>query len=324
MHMKNKLFANILLTIFVANVLAACLPVSEAEESAPPLRVGFTEWWGDYTLLVAKEKGLFEKYGVQVEPIYYEVYSDYIVELASGQLDGSSLAMGDVINVDHVTPLKVVGLNDDGGADAIVVGPEISSIRDLEGKKIGVLIGTQYELMVAEMLRSAGMGNGDVFIVDTNPEEAASALKSGQVQAVYTWEPFLSTALANGNRVIYPTEKIRFFPDTLVFRSSVVKQRPEDIRAFLRAWYEAVEYRIQHEGETREIAARYLDISAEEIKPDENLKIYSVRDAKALFSIQEKNSIYNVTAVTSEYLVSIGTLTQGVDLFKLMDPSYLP
>ncbi len=50
MHMKNKLFANILLTIFVASVLAACLPVSEAEESAPPLRVGFTEWWGDYAL----------------------------------------------------------------------------------------------------------------------------------------------------------------------------------------------------------------------------------------------------------------------------------
>jgi NitT/TauT family transport system substrate-binding protein len=322
--MKTKLFSKTLFALLVTVFLAACLPTQETEEIHTPLRVGFTQWWGDYTLLVAKDKGMFEKHGVEVEPVYYDVYSDYILELASGQLDGSSLAMGDIININHITPLKVVGLNDDGGADAIVVGPEIGSIGDLKGKKVGVLLGTQYELMIAEMLRSADMGSGEVTIMDTNPEEAVSALKSGRVQAVYTWEPFLSEALAEGNRVIYPTEKIRLFPDTIVFRASIVKQRPNDIRAFLRAWYEASSYRLQHEGETREIAAKYLGVSAEEIKPDANLRIYSLQDAKTLFSIQEKNSIYNVTTITSDYLVSIGTITQGIDLLELIDPSYLP
>lgn len=322
--MKTIRFPNTLLALLMTIVLAGCLPTQKAEEINTPLRVGFTQWWGDYTLLVAKDKGIFEKHGVEVEPVYYDVYSDYILELASGQLDGSSLAMGDIINVSHITPLKVVGLNDDGGADAIVVGPEIGSISDLKGKKVGVLLGTQYELMIAEMLRSAGLGSGEVTIMDANPEEAASALKSGRVQAVYTWEPFLSEALAEGNRVIYPTEKMRLFPDTIVFRASIVKQRPDDIRAFLRAWYEAASYRLQHEGETREIAASYLGISAEEIKPDPNLRIYSLQDAKTLFSIQEKNSIYSVTTITSDYLVSIGIITQGVDLLELIDPSYLP
>ena len=322
--MKTKRYLNTLITILTTIFLAACLSDQEAGEIKTPLRVGFTQWWGDYTLLVAKDKGMFQKYGVEVEPVYYDIYSEYIVEMASGQLDGSSLAMGDTININHITPMKVIGLNDDGGADAIVVGPEIGSISDLKGKKVGVLLGTQYELMIAEMLRSADMGSGEVTIVDTNPEEAVSALQNGRVQAVYTWEPFLSKALAEGNKVIYPTEKIRLFPDAIVFRASIVKQRPDDIRAFLRAWYEATSYRLQHEGETREIAAKYVGLTAEEIKPDPNLRIYSLEDAKTLFSIQEKNSIYNVTNITSDYLISIGTITQGIDLLELIDPSYLP
>jgi NitT/TauT family transport system substrate-binding protein len=323
--MKNKLFRNILLAIFMTAMSAACLPTQEQEDTAaPPLRVGFTNKWGDFTLLVAKDKGFFKQHGVEVDPAYYKLYSEYTIALASGQLDGSSLAMGDIININPITPLKVVGLSDDGGAEYIVAGPGINSIRDLEGKKVGVLLGTQYELMVAEMLRSAGMSSSDIDIVSTNPEEALAALKDGRVQAVYMWEPYLSQALDNGNKTIYPTETTRFFPDTIVFRASIIKQRPEDIRAFLLAWYEAATYRAENEEETREIAAKYLGVSVESLKADKNLKIYSLREAKTLFSIQEKNSIYDVTRITSDYLISIGTITQGIDLLTLIDPSYMP
>jgi NitT/TauT family transport system substrate-binding protein len=322
--MKNRLFPNILLAVLMAIVPTACAQLQQTERTDPPLRVEFTQWWGDYTLLVAKEKGFFEQYGVEVEPVYYGVYPEIYPDLASGQIDGALIAVGDVINIYNTAPMKVVGLNDDGGADSIVVSPEISSIQDLNGKVVGVLIGTQYELMVAEMLRSVQMSARDVTVVKVNPEDASEALKSGQVQAVYTWEPYLSDAIANGYKVIYPNRHLRLFPDTIVFNKSIVDNRPDDVRAFLNAWFEAVDYRLQHQGETRDIAAKYLGVSAEEIQPDDNQKLYSVEDNRNLFNPQQENSIYKITQITSDYLVSIGTITQLISPDELLDPSYLP
>jgi len=322
--MKRNSFVKIVLVIVLVNILAACAIVQPTPVAKPPIRVEFAQWWGDYTLLVAKEKGYFEDYGIQVEPVYYEVFSDTYPDLASGQIDGALIAIGDTININRSTPMKVVAIHDNGGDDAIVVNPEIKSIQDLKGKTIGMQIGSQYELTIVKMLQSANMSMGDVTIVSVNPEDAVAALKSNQVQATYTFEPYLSDAIANGYKNIYPLEQLNLFPDLIVFRKSLVDERPEDVRAFLKAWFKAVEYRLQHQGETRDIAAKYLGISAEEVQPDDNLKLLTVDDNKTLFNIQEANSIYSITKITSDYLISIGVTTKEVDPLELLDPSYLP
>jgi NitT/TauT family transport system substrate-binding protein len=322
--MKRYPLTKFVLLILLANIPTACAELQATPSPNPPLRIEFTQWWGDYTLLVAQENGYFEDYGVQVEPVYYDVYSDTYPDLAAGQIDGALIAVGDIININRDAPMKVVAIMDDGGADSIVTGPEINSIQDLKGKTVGVLIGTQYELMISEMLRSANMSMSDVTLVEVNPEDASEALKSNQVQAVYTWEPHLSEAVSNGNKIIYPTEKMRLFPDMIVFRKSIVDERPEDVRAFLKAWFKTVEYRMQHQGETRDIAAKYLGVSPEEVLPDDNLKIHTLDDNKMLFNIQEANSIFSITNVTSAYLISIGVSTQQIDPLELLDPAYLP
>jgi NitT/TauT family transport system substrate-binding protein len=324
MQMKKKLLSTLLLTVLITSTLAACGQLQTSEKPVAPLRVGFSEWWGDYTLLVAQEEGKFQQYGVQVEPVYYENFSDYVADLAAGQMDVAILGMGDSISVNHISPINVVAISDDGGADAIIARPEINSIQDLKGKKVGVLVSTQYELMVTEMLRSANMGAADVTIVEVDPEDAASALRDNKVQAVYSWEPYLSEAIADGNKRIYPTENIRLFPDVMVFRRSIVEQRPAEVSAFLRAWFWAVEYRLQHEGETRDTTARYLGIDAKDVKPDNNLRILSLNDNKAMFDIQQKNSIYSVANLTANYLISIGAVTQQTDMLELLTPGFLP
>jgi hypothetical protein len=81
---------------------------------------------------------------------------------------------------------------------------------------------------------------------------------------------------------------------------------------------------MQHQGETRDIAAKYLGISPDEVQPDDNLGIYTLDDNKRLFDIQQANSIYSITNITSAYLTSIGVLTQQVDQLELIDPSHLP
>ena len=322
--MRRNSFEKIILLIIILNSLAACTMLRAEEPAKDPLRVEYTKWWGDYTLLVAKEKGFFEENGVEVEPVYYDIFSRTYSDLASGQIDGALIAVGDAINIDRSAHMKVVAVHDNGGEDAVIVGPEINSIEDLKGKTIGMMIGSQYELTIVEMLRSASMGVGDVTMVAVNPEESLKTLEKGQVQAAYTREPYLSEALSSGYKVIYRQEQLHLFPDTITFRKSIIDDRPEDVRAFLKAWFEAVDYRLQHPEETQAIAAKYLGVGIEEIQPDDNLKILTLDDNKKLFNLQEDNSIYAITKITSDYLISIGAAAQQIDSLELLDPDYLP
>ena len=321
--MKQNFFTRSLLILIATVVLYACA-TPQAATPLPPLRVEFTNWWGDYTLLVAKEKGFFEKYGVEVEPVYYEIFSDTYPDLAAGQIDAGLIAVGDTINITRIAPMKVVAVHDNGGDDAMVARPEITSVENLRGATVGTQIGSQYELMVTEMLRSANMDTADINMVSIYPEDGLSALENNQVQAVYIWEPYLSEALSKGYRVIYPSEQLHLFPDLIVFHKAVVDQRPNDVRAFLKAWFEAVEYRLQNPEETRAIAAKYLGVTVNEVQPDDNLKILTLEDNRAIFDLQDANSIYSITKTTSDYLISIGTITQMIDPLELLDPEFLP
>ena len=322
--MKRNLLTKVALLALLLNLLASCAGLSTTPVPASPLRIEFTQWWGDYTLLVAQEKGFFEKYGVQVEPVYYDIFSKTYPDLASGQLDGALIAVGDTININRSSPMTIIAVYDNGGDDAVIVGPEINSIKDLKGKTIGLQLGSQYELTVVKMLQSVNMGTDDVTMVSIYPEDALAALESGQVQAASSWEPYSSEALSKGYKIIYPDEQLHLFPDTVVFRKSIVDERPDDVRAFLRAWFEAVDYRLQNPEETQAIAAKYLGVGIEEILPDENLTILTLEDNKALFNLQNPNSVYAVTKITSDYLISIGALAQQIDLLELLDPAYLP
>jgi hypothetical protein len=81
---------------------------------------------------------------------------------------------------------------------------------------------------------------------------------------------------------------------------------------------------MQHEGETRDIAAKYLGINAEDVRPDSNLRLYTLDDNKALFDIRKANSVYSITKITSDYLISIGVVANEIDPLELLDPAYLP
>jgi NitT/TauT family transport system substrate-binding protein len=323
--MKRNSVLKILLSIVLINILAACAAFQPAEDDHTPIRVELTRRWGDYTLVIAQERGYFKKYGLDVELVYYDELSDSYPDLASGQIDGGLIPVMDIININRNAEMKVLAVSDDGGAMSIVAKPGINSVEDLNGKLVGVQIGSQYELMIAEMLQTASMDTSNVTVLAVNPEDAMQALESNKVEAVFTWEPFLSRAVSNGNRVLYPTDSsLRLFPNMLVFRRSMVEQRPDDVRAFLQAWFEAVEYRLQNPELVRSIAANYLDVDIEKIESDNDLNILTLNDNKAYFNIQSANSIYAITQLTSDYLISNGTVTQQVDPLELLDPTYLP
>ncbi len=320
-----KLARNLFLFFLVGVLLAACGPW-QPPSTLRPLRVEFTQWWGDYTLIIAKEKGFFAKYGVEVEPVYYESFPNALPDLAAGNIDIGLFGLGDALNVSRHADLKIIAVYDDGGLDAIVAKPSIRVVADLRNKNIGLQLGTTDELYITEMLRLSGIPNTEVNLVNVEPENIPSRL--GQdIDAGFTYEPYISEALTSGNKILFTSKDIGVLtPDVIVVRSEIAQQRPNDLRAFLRAWFEAAEYRKANEIETRRIIANYMGWRLEEVTPDPNLRLITLEDNRIFFG-QVQSSTFRPLRQTTQanglFLISIGSLTKIPNLNAFLDPSFL-
>lgn len=322
--MKSQMlsrFAFFILAILALS-LGACTPVSARE----PLRVEFTQWWPDYTAIIAKERGLFEKYGVNVELKYYagpEEYPKIFTDLPEKKIDGGLLAIGDALVTSQSVPLKVVGIYDDGGPNTVSAQPDITSIDQLKGQKIGVPLNTSYELFVQHMLKSGGLTETDVTLVDMQPDAVQGALEKKEIAAGYVWFP----DMAPGYRIIFQkADAPGLFPDVIVFREEVVKNRPDDIRAFLKAWFEAVDWRSKNVEESRNIIAKYLEIPVDQITPDDSLHMMTLADNLELFQTDIAGGSFSLpqaAQLNAEFQTQAGFMPNPIDLNTFLDSSFL-
>lgn len=323
--MKLRRWVYLLLTAIL--LLSACGPGLSMETPRPPLRVAYTDWVGDYIVLVAKEMGFFEKHGVSVEPVYYPTFSDSYTDIAVGKLDAINAVIIDLLPVVENDNLRIVMIADcSEGGDAVVASPQIQTIADLRGKRLGVMLGTFGELFVREMLRKGGLTTSDVRLVGVTPEQVPEAIPD-MIDAGHTWEPHISKALGNGNHIIFSTEETPgLFPDVITFRTQVIKERPEDIRAFIAAWFEAVEYWLANPEAGNALVAAYTGQPAGGIS-FRGVRIYSLADNRQAFSQNpgsDTTSIYYVVKLSLDFSISAGYITTPPDLNLLLDPSYLP
>ena len=319
--MKRKAF---LLFILISALLVSCAGAEIGTQKRPPLRVEYTQWWGDYTLLIAQKQGLFQKYNVDVELVYYEDFNKSLPEFAAGYLDVGLFAIGDVLNISAFTPVKVVAVYDIGGTNDVVAAPEIRTVLDLNNKTIGVPMGTPYELYILEMLREAGVRSSNVKFVNVPPDKVLDALPT-KIQAGYVWEPYTSEAIKKGYHLLSSSGNISgLFPDVITFRKSVVDDRPEDVRAFLQAWFEAVEFRNNNPDRANQIIADSLNLPLSQING--NARILNLEENKAIFSKtppQGLRSILETAKLNAEFLLRIGTLNSLPDYNSILTDEFL-
>ncbi len=324
---SNKLCFRFLAVIWVFVLVSACsaYPAQNVAKTGP-LVVEFTAWWGDYTIIIAQENGLFEKYGVQVQPVYYETFSRALPDLAAGQIDGGLFTIGDTINVASRADVKVIAVSDNGRFNTVVSVPEITQIRDLAGRRVGVPIGTGYELLINELLASAGLQMSDVTLVNIDPENVPASL-GATIDAGFIYEPFTTEAVAQGNNLLLKnTEFIGLYPDVIVFRSEIVKERGEEIRAFLKAWFEAVEFRRQNPSDAQQIIANYFRVKFNEVTPNNALEILTREDNYEILKPEtdSNRSLHRTTRLNAEFLVRMGVLSNRPNSENLITPAYLP
>lgn len=324
MSFRNR--ASLVVFLILSVLLSACSGFSGADPYIrKPLRIAWNAWPGDYPIFLAKELGLYEKYGVEVEAIYSEDYSQQLVQLLSGEIDSFNATISDVLLMANTDDLQIVLVSDyPEGANVIIGDASIQSPKDLKGKRLGVDASViQSQLLVAEMLKAYGLSTEDVKLVSIIPEDVPEALGEA-IDAGFTWGQFVTESIKQGNKVIYSdAEAPGLLTDVLIFRRVTVEERPEDVQAVVAAWIEAANFLNANPDQAVEMIAQQSGLPPDEVSL-EGVKVYTLRDNLSAFQFGDDfSSLYFTINVNQNFLRDQGYITKFVPLERLIQTSFL-
>ena len=262
----------------------AALLLAAGAASADPVRVGLQPWLGYGPLWVAEEQGFFEARGIEVELSNFNWDQDMTAALVSGNLDVIATATNGLI-ANHNAGVDQKGflvMDLSFEADAIMASEGIDTIEDLAGKRVAFESGATSDLLLNYALRDSGMSIEDVEHVPMGASEAGLALIAGRVDAAVSYEPYVSTALAQdpSYTVIYTAaEKPGLISDVLSATSDWIESHPEEVRALILAWDDAIGFIRANPDEGGAIIASAVGSPMEEFTPAfEGVRLYDLAE----------------------------------------------
>jgi NitT/TauT family transport system substrate-binding protein len=134
-------------------------------------------------------------------------------------------------------------------------GAGIAGIADLRGRRIGISVGsTTGNIFVQTVAPQAGLKPGDYQVVNMRPPDQVAALAAGSVDAITSFEPYLTIAEQEGIGVTL----LRFGgidpnPTCLVLTPALIERSPDSVNAFLKSWLDGVDYWRSHTAQVVDV-----------------------------------------------------------------------
>ncbi|QLE44872.1 nitrate ABC transporter substrate-binding protein [Nostoc sp. C052] len=312
--------------LITACLLFACNSSAPTKLKRPPLKIPSAYFVGEYPSIIAQEKGFFKAQGVDVELIHKRYIQLVQGNLSAGKYDGAISSLGGFIILSATNPdiQGVMVVNESTGADVVVAQSPIKTVADLKGKKLGANLGGFSEVFVTEMLKTANLSSDDVNLVKLEASEIPQRLKNNDIQAGHTWEPYLSEAKKKlGGHILFTSKQTPgLISDMMVFRGETIRDRPEDIRAFIRGWLQATTYWKANVQEGNAIISKALKIPINTISL-EGVNLTDLDENKKLFQSSNPHSIYKTAKIYADFFIRSGNVTRIPELKSLFNPSFL-
>jgi ABC-type nitrate/sulfonate/bicarbonate transport system substrate-binding protein len=211
---------------------------------------------------VAKEEGLFKKYGLDAEPIF----------LRGGQLAIQALAAGDppIMSIGQVVQANLSGFNlallagVESFYDTTVFGRAgITRLEQLKGKRLGISgygAATHFAaLIVAKQLNLDPIK--DWTLVPGGPDaERVAALSVGKIDASVFNSSTVPVARKMGfNELVYlPDLGVEVQGNGLASTRSFIKSNRDIVKAALKGYIEGIHFIFQNKQATQKTFAKYM------------------------------------------------------------------
>ncbi|MEV4379122.1 ABC transporter substrate-binding protein [Streptosporangium sp. NPDC049644] len=221
------------------------------------------------------QQGFFEEEGLKPELVPAQGGAAIVPAVVSGQVEfGFSNLTSLVIARSKGLPLKVVApgagstgvRGKDFGGVVVKAGSPLKSAADLVGKRVAVnTLGNINDTTVRASIRAAGGDQKNVNFVELAFPDMLAALEAGNVDAVQVVEPFLATALKNGDRVI-ASNYVDAAPELTVAGYFTSEQtataKPDLVKRFTAAMRKSLKYATDNPDAARKVLLTYTKIDS--------------------------------------------------------------
>lgn len=325
-----KRTAPVLLAAAAALALSACgggsLSGDESTSGAQDtsglttLSVGIMPIVDTAPIWLGKEQGFFEEEGLDLDIQTTTGGAAAVPGVVSGDFQ---FAFGNVVSVmvanDKGLDIELVSngnsttgdTSSDFGAVVVPADSDIQSAADLAGKTVSVNnLSNIGDTTIRKLVENAGGDHESIKFVEIPFPDAPAAVESGQVDAAWILDPFLTQTVENGARVIaynfaetHPNLDISGYFTT----SQYIEENPEIVEKFTAAMKKSLDYAQENPDAVRDIVGTYT-------KMDEEMR------AKMILPAFRADFDREGLAVLGEAAASYGTLSKAPDLDAMLPP----
>ena len=228
---------------------------------------------------VAEEKGLFKKYGVNVEVVVIGGGGARVVSsLLAGDIQFSvGGGEGSIRSQMKGADTVIIASSFSTGLQRILARPDIKSYQDLKGKKIAITqFGSAGHLALLLMLKKWNMRPDQVQIVTfgSSPGMLIALDKGGADAAVLTIPTFF-LAEEKGYRTIGDpaTMDISYLQNTLESTRSFIRNNHDRILKFMKGYVEGIAYFKRNKQESIDVVRKKLRIQSAQERDNRYLEL---------------------------------------------------
>lgn len=313
----------------VRQVVAAATPQPAPQAPSAPLQIGYSDWPGFVALEVPAAKGWFKEAGLDIKLVWFE-YVPSLEAFQAGKLDAVGITNGDqLVIAASKTPSTMVLLTDySNGNDMIVARAGITNVKALKGKKIGVEVGFVDHLLLLNALKSAGLKEADVTLVNVPTDQTPQALKSGSVDAIAAWQPSSGNALQEvaGSKAIHTSaEAPGLIYDGIAANPDSFASRRDDWMAFTKVWYRTVDYidNPENRAEILQIMSARVGLTPQKYEPllQGTFLLNGAGNVKHYAPGSDLFSVYFSDITVNEFNVANKVYAAPIAIETVLDPS---
>lgn len=275
-------------------------------------------------LQIGIEKGFFAQNGLDVQRVDLSGGAQLHQAMAAGALDIALGAGPDLAFVAKGAPeIGVAAMAGPPLFLGIIVGYDspIKTAADLKGKRIGVPNGALLQWLTKRLMQNEGWGPDDLVQVTVGgdwPSEIAP-LVAHQIDAVESAAAlgFQLETTKQGRLLMTTADIVHVFLQHVIFASDkIVASNPDDVRRFLKGWFETVAFMKANKAETVELARAVTKFS-----PEVESKEY---DLVMPMMFSDGHFPPDALKTIQDSVVEMGLLPSKPDMSKLYTEAYLP
>ncbi len=225
-------------TVICAIALTNCTPAKESL-----LRIATNLWPGYETLYLARHLGYYEKTPIKL--IDFPSGSEEVRAYRNQEIEGAGLSIDQamLLAATHKNVRIIAVMDFSNGADVILGKPNITNIKALKGKRVGVESTALGSFFIARALEKNGMSPKDIKIVSLDFSEHERAFKEGRVDALVTFGPPRANLLLAGAKLLFDSSQIPGeIVDTLVVSTEAIATDSPVIQTLVTERFRALDY----------------------------------------------------------------------------------